>query len=167
MMSGYVTGLLFVVLFIALGFIIQRSRGDNAKEIFDERQLLARFKAYKAGLFTLLIGILADALLKILGAAPYEDPLGEIVVLLIGVGVFAVQAIRHDAFMALNRNYGKQMVLYAVICITQLINAVSHWHSGDLVREGRLTLDCISLFCAALFLVIIVMLLIRSHNEQD
>ncbi len=163
---GIASGIIFAFLFFVILFIVQKSRGKDAIEKYDERQLQARFKAYQTGFFVLVFGVCADACIKMLGAAFYEDPLGEFAALLIAVGFFAVQAIRHDAFIALNRSSKNTLILYGIIVFAQLINAANSITSGELVRDGKLSIHCVSLLCSGLFIMVFVMVLIKYRRGQ-
>ncbi len=163
--SGLALGIIFAVLFVAIVMIVRKMRGDNCTEQFDERQLLARNKAYQFGFFAFLVAVCIDACLKLTGIAPYFDPVGEFAAVFVAVTVFAIQAIRQDAFMALNRRWRSQLILYIVICIMQFLSAASYLKEGTLVQDGKLTLKCVGPLCGIVFLVIVVVMVIHHHNE--
>lgn len=165
--DGWIYVIAFAVIFFCLVMITTRLRGDNAVDHFDERQLFLRGKAYKAGLITFVICILADAFLKMLNLAPYVDPLGEFAALFAALIVFAGTAIRFDAFAGYNIKWRSFVVIYIIVTVMQLVNSVSQFMQGNLVSEGKLTLDCLSVICFITFAAILVMLLLKYRHDRN
>ena len=164
--GGIVFGIAFALLFLGIWYTVRKMRGDDCKEMFEERQLSARSLAYQTGFFTFMGGICIDACLKLAGIAFYHDPLGEFAALFAALIVFAVQAVRHDAFVALNRKWKTQVILYSFITLAQLINTVTAAKEGSLVQDGKLSLQCIGPLCFMTFLIITIMLIIRNLSEK-
>ena len=165
--NGLIYVIAFVVIFFCLAVITAKLRGDNAVDHFDERQLFLRGKAYKAGLITFVICILADAFLKMLNLAPYVDPLGEFAALFAALIVFAGTAIRHDAFAGYNIKWRSFVVIYIIVTVMQLVNSVSQYLQGTLVSDGKLTMECMSVLCFITFAAILVMLLLKYRHDRN
>ena len=156
----------FAVIFFCLVLITAKLRGEDAADRFDERQLFLRGKAYKAGLFTFVFCVLADAFLKMLDLAPYVDPLGEFASLFAALVVFAGTAIRYDAFAGYNIKWRSFVVIYIIVVVMQLVNSVSQFMQGTLVSDGKLTMECLSVICFIAFAAILVMLWMKYIHDR-
>ncbi len=163
-MSSIGSLIIFIVVFVLLFWVIRQMKGN---EQFDERQLLGRYKACRSGFFAFMIVIVLDAVLKLFGMTFYEDPLGELAAIFVAVLVFAGQAIRYDAFIALNTTFRYQLIVFIIVCLSQLVNAISQIISGTMIRDGRLTLSCLSILCVITFAAIIIMMLIHQRMTQE
>ena len=160
---GLACGIIFGVLFLVIWFAFRKAKGIDPMEKFDERQIADRYKAYKSGFFALLIFVAADALLKMFGVSLFEEPVGECIAVFIAVGVFACRAVMSDAYFAPGKSMRNFILLYGVICFAQLLNTVRSFTDHELIRDGRLTIHCISPLCLILFLVIMIAVLIRAR----
>ena len=161
---GLACGIIFGVLFLVIWFAFRKAKGIDTMEKFDERQIADRYKAYKSGFFALLIFVAADALLKMFGVSLFEEPVGECIAVFIAVGVFACRAVMSDAYFAPGKSMRNFILLYGVICFAQLLNTVRSFTDHELIRDGRLTIHCISPLCLILFLVIMIAVLIRARQ---
>lgn len=165
--SGMASGILFGVLFVAILCAVKLIRGKNVMEEYDERQLLARFKAYQISFYILLCGIIIDACLKMFRFDFYEDPLGELTAVMTAVVVFAVISIRQDAFTGLHTKRKPLLLLYGVICLSQFLGTVGYIMHGELIENGRLTVRCISPVTLAVFLIVFVMMLMQRNETGE
>ena len=102
--AGIVTGIVVAVLLVILMAVLFRKQGGVGfgRAKYDERQLLARGKAYRAGFFTVLIYELLYAfgdLMELRWTVPFT---GVMIGLFLGIAVFGVVAICQDAYLSLN-----------------------------------------------------------------
>ena len=98
------------------------------------------------------------------GVSLFEEPVGECIAVFIAVGVFACRAVMSDAYFAPGKSMRNFILLYGVICFAQLLNTVRSFTDHELIRDGRLTIHCISPLCLILFLVIMIAVLIRARQ---
>lgn len=164
--QGLFFGIAFAVLAVAVMCVIRKVNGKEYLDKYDERQLLARSRAYQAGFFTFMICIGLDAFMKIFDVSIFEDPMGEFTALFAALIVFAVTAIRHDAFLGLNRKWKSQVILYTIITLLQLFNTVTAFRDGELIRDGKLTLKCISPLCMLTFGIVLIAMIMRRFGEE-
>ena len=165
--AGIAAGITFAAVFLIIWILFRRLRGKACEEQFDERQLYARGRAYQAGFLTFTCCICIDACLKMFGTAPYEDPLGEFTALFIAVTVFAIEAIRHDAFKGFHTKSRNYILLYFGVVLAQLVSTVSSFLDGRLVEDGILTLRCVSPVCMIAFTIILILLIRKSIRERS
>ena len=162
--AGLICGLAFCVV---IGLIFRLRRGkksDRGKVEYDERQLLARGKAYKAGFFVTLLYCLLFAALSVTEIPFFQSVTGMLLGVFLGIAVFAVTAIRNDAYLGLNENKRSFLILGCVVAVADLVIGVCNGLDGTLMENGQLTFDCLNLMVGVLFTVIVAALLI--HDRQ-
>ena len=96
----------FMAAMAVAGLVVGKLAGKKlGKAEFDERQQLARGKAYKAGFYTLLVGLLAVYLIPIFTEwQPKDTALLPFAVICVGVTVFACVAVANDAYLGIRQN---------------------------------------------------------------
>lgn len=163
---GIICGLAICVI-IGLIFRLRRGKTSNQGKIeYDERQLLARGKAYKAGFFVTLIYCLLFAALSVTELPFFQSVTGMLIGVFLGIAVFAVTAIHNDAYLGLNENKRSFLILGVFVAVADLIIGVCNGLDGTLVENGQLTFDCLNLMVGILFTIIVAALLIHDHQAK-
>lgn len=158
--GGFITGFIIVAIF---SFIM--SIRKNSKNIYDydERQIAARGKAFKLGFFTIMIANLANGVI----VEWFDNVWGtqftmNFVCAALGIAVFVVHSIFHDAYMSFKETPFKLVVLFTFIIV---INAISGVHNivenEAFTKDGRLSE--INIACAVLFAIITIAIIIKSY----
>lgn len=153
----YIVGIFAGVIFGVVMFLIYlvRTRRRFGKCEFDERQELARGKAFKYGFFTSLIYFGLLSLGGIMAAGDWmRSPLWVYVGVCLTVGVFAGNAIWNDAYFSMNETPKFYIYLFIALAALNLfggIRGIVHGGSkaGDLLLgENSLNLCLgVTLFC--------------------
>ena len=86
--------------------------------------------------------------------------------ILVGVAVFASYCIWNDGYFALNENRESMLIMFGLIGAMNLVIGIGNLVSGAIIENGALTFRCINLFCALLFLVVFVVLLIKQIKDR-
>lgn len=165
--NAYMAGLLFGVLVAVVVFIIiALAKGKKtAGADYDERQELVRGKAYKIALFTLMLYLAADTGLSIFWRPWAQPGVDTVLGIFFSVGVFMAICIRNDAFVGLREKVKQSILIACIVLAAQLVNIfTSH---DPLVAGGMLTTRVISVACATLFAVELVLLLVHMNREKD
>ena len=164
--AGIICGLAICVI-IGLIFRLRRGKKSNQGKIeYDERQLLARGKAYKAGFFVTMIYCLLFAALSVTELPFFQSVTGMLIGVFLGIAVFAVTAIHNDAYLGLNENKRSFLILGIVVAVANLLTGVLNGMDGELFVDGQLTFDCLNLMVGILFVVIIAALLIHDCQAK-
>nr|WP_326165668.1 hypothetical protein [uncultured Oscillibacter sp.] len=162
---GISVGLLAGLLFVALLF-----KKKILDMHFDERQELARGKAFQYGFLTLLATTYAYGISDILFGRWCDVLAGVAICLAAGLCVFAVTCILKDAYLSLREKPGKFMVLFALLSLFNLGLGVMYGVSGGLVEDGVLTFRAVNpILGAATLLILIVYIadhLLRDRAEE-
>lgn len=162
---GLGAGLLAGLIFVALLF-----RKKILDMHFDERQELARGKAFQYGFFTLIIAGYAYGVSDALFGRWCDVLAGVTFCVAAGLCVFAVTCILKDAYLSLREKPRTIMTMFALLSVFNLGFGVMYAVSGDLVENGVLTFRAANPIVGAATLVILIVYivnhLLRSREEE-
>ena len=172
---GIAVGILIGVIIVALVFAYNKKKtGSVVGGDFDERQQLMRGKAFQAGFFTMLIfSFLYWVLVTLVLHRPLmEDGLSALICGLVGVGVFGIDCVIHDAFFTVQNKPKNYIILFTATTICQIPSAINNIREGRVVEDGVLTFGVIPIVCAVLFLGILTaivckMLAMRKEDAEE
>lgn len=167
-MIGFGAAIVLGLLFFAIMQLMQSRKGDCEKIKFDERQVVARGKAFQAGFFALLGCVALAACLEVAEVPWLAHGMGPILAILIGVSVFALVAIHKDAYMGLNQNPRKALVGFGLIMLVNLICGVTNLSmGGDNIWQGRINLAVTSMMLLVIAAQGIHLLRLRKEQEDE
>lgn len=161
---GLIVGILVAVLVLWLTGRKVRSKGPTQ---FDERQQFTRARAYSAGFFTILFYCVLYGLISSLGIKWCKDAVGMFIGCFLGITGFALSAIRHDAYFGMNEDIKTTMRLGTVIVFFGVVGSVVSIIDGEMVEDGLLTGNVISLCVAVMWLVIIVAQKLHERKAKE
>ena len=152
----------FMAAMAVAGLVVGKLAGKKlGKAEFDERQQLARGKAYKAGFYTLLVGLLAVYLIPIFTEwQPKDTALLPFAVICIGVTVFACVAVANDAYLGIRQNPRTMLLVMGVVVVCNLLAGFSVMRSADF-PNGITVQNSMNLIIAAMGLIILTALMVR------
>ncbi len=141
------TGFLSVAVGVAIAVVIwvvvvslRKQRSGDAPQ-FDERQLAARARAYSSAFFTLLGYLAVVALLDSVAEVRWCDLYTACFLgMMLALDVFAVAAIRSDAYFGIHERPVASIVLFAFVAVLNLGVAIARFAAGEpLLENGLLT----------------------------
>lgn len=163
---GLVAGVAVVAVLVLLAGRKQKKTEPQAK--YDERQLVARGKAYKSGFLGMLI---ADAVAIIVSSAFEISWLSPAVLFsvaaLIGIGIFCVSAINNDAYFGFNQNIKTSGRFLIFIGGLNLIIGIASLIRGGVIVDGSMNGSLINLLMGILFIVIYAVILIHDRKNAE
>ena len=157
--------------FFALGLLVglmlaawALSRKNAKCKHYDEMQLKIRAAGYKLGFFTALGLMVVLMLLFELDCLGCVSPAFALMaVLMISITVFAVYCICHEAFLSVDGQGERYIVLFSLVVLCNGAASVMRLIRGEALEEGRLTRSFGSpLLMTVGFLVILAALLIKT-----
>ncbi len=168
---GIITGFIFVfIITYIISRIARKKSGQRTNYTgpkYDERQLLARGRAYKAGFFTMifyaaLAGVLSD-MYGIHLLMSFAGLWGGVTISLL---VFITICIVNDAYMTLYENVRSVNLLFGIIIVANLIGDFGMLRSHvSLIEDGRLGIQCVNIM--ALFLLTMILILLDAKVLYD
>lgn len=161
--------LVFAIIFVAIGLLFSLLLGRKSEKTvkYDERQLLAQGKAYKAGFFSLMsllcVYIVYNAFSEnmILRA-----PEGIFLCICASILVFAVICIANDAYVALNENNRMRTAVLGFLGVSNLLLGIERIINGTIVEDGAIGIHVINLAVGVMSVVIVAALIIRSAQQK-
>ena len=161
---GVIAGILLVFLVYGILMVVTKPRGKCANAQFDERQVVARGRAYRYAFFTVLFYLLGWGLFELAADIRLWDTYtGCFLGVFLSVTVFAVVAILNDAYFAVNEKPATYLGIFALVMVLNL--GIGVWNlvtGGDpIVEHGMLTYHSVNLLVGGMFLVILIVAAIR------
>ena len=161
---GVIAGILLVFLVYGILMVVTKRRGKCANAQFDERQVVARGRAYRYAFFTVLFYLLGWGLFELAADIRLWDTYtGCFLDVFLSVTVFAVVAILNDAYFAVNERPATYLGIFALVTVLNL--GIGVWNlvtGGDpIVEHGMLTYHSVNLLVGGMFLVILIVAAIR------
>ena len=159
--AGIIAGLVFVA------FLFKKKVLDMH---FDERQELARGKAFQYGFFTLMISAYVYGVSDMVLGRWCDVLTGVTLCVAAGLCVFAVTCILKDAYLSLREKPRTVMTMFALLSIINLGFGAMHHASPGLVENGVLTFRAVNPIIGFATLVILIVYivnhLLRSREEE-
>ena len=164
---GYITGIASVIIISTLCALFFKRK--NPKPVYDERQTLCRFKAYKDAFWVLMCSIAVTCV--VLGPLDivFADipPVGFIGICLAGT-VLAVSCIFNDCYFGINQKPKRYMRLLVAIAIANIMIFINNMHDGEsIITNGMLNYNCIHLIGTLMIMVIIISVSIKKRLIRE
>lgn len=135
------------------------------RDEYDERQVLARGRAFMWGFFTLMICLMVYGMLDMLIDRWCDTLTGCIICICVALLVFASICIKQDAFAGIGKNRKRNLTVLLVLTLANMFFGVENITGGDVVRDGLLTFRSVSLIVGATTGV--VLLIYWLHGLRD
>ncbi len=162
LVGGLLLGGLATVVILTL-----TKKGEELTGKFDERQEIARGRAFKYSFYTLMGGNIVLAVLDLLEIQLFSrTDVSMFISIFIAIGVFACTCIWNDAYFALNEKRGSLMVIFALVGIMNIVVAVRIILSGTLIQEGALSQFGLNLLGGIVFIVIFIVMWLKRIKER-
>lgn len=170
---AYTAGMAFgiaagVVVVILLGKALKKHYGVDMNR-YDERQKLAQGEAYKYGFYTLLILMFVHAFVREVGMMFFESVAGEILLILMGVLVWAFVCMKREAYFSLDMQPKKFWIVYCVLGLVNVGFGIYNISDGDaLVENGVLSNSSTNLIVGVfVFLMMALYAAVALTNGAD
>jgi len=168
---GYSIG--FMVAFVVVLLLSYIFRKKIKLHEYDERQILARGKAYKYGMFTSFICIGILNIFATVGIQWFMSMTGLMTVIVVSVTVFAVVSIWNDAYLSLKEKKSNVIIGFLLIAVINLIGSFDVIVKGDFLDEsGRLVAGVTNLELVIMLIIISIAIVIKAtvdkkRSEED
>ncbi len=165
---GVITGIIIAAVLIIFAIRFCRGKG-NFKSKYDERQNIAIGKAYRDGFWSLLAAGCAAMLLSQVKSLHEYNVMLMAIAAVIGLLVFIISRIMRDAYMGLNDNPKKWIVLLLIIGVLNL--ALSAYYilcgTGDIKAWPNLLAGTGVIIAAAAYIIRQQMLKKANREAED
>ena len=136
------------------------------RDEYDERQVLARGRAFMWGFFTLMICLMVYGMLDMLIDRWCDTLTGCIICICAALLVFASICIKQDAFAGIGRNRKRNLTVLLVLTLANLFFGARSLMEGDVVVDGLLTFRSVSLIVGAMMGVVLLMYWLHGLRDR-
>lgn len=164
---GYICGIASVIIISTLCTLFFKRR--NPKPVYDERQTLCRFKAYKNAFWVLMCYVAVTCVVFGPLDIVFADitTVGFIGICLAGT-VLAVTCIFNDCYYGINQKPKRYMRLLVAIAIANIIIFINNMRDGgSIITNGILNYNCIHLIGAVMIIVIIIASAVKQFAREE
>ena len=167
---GHAVGLgfgLLIGLVIALLLVRYMNTNHRVKTEYDEMQKNIRNQGYMYAFYTVII---LEAVLCFVGTAvdiPAEPIVIHFLPIFLGVVVQACYCIWKHAYIGLNTNLKRYLIIAVVASVINLLSFFMAWKSGSLFTEHVMQAPFVNLLCAVMFLIIGAAALLRKATDRE
>lgn len=151
----------FLVFFLFLFFITKKKKNNKNAE-YDERQIAARGKAFRAGFFSMMLyfaWFMVVSTFEFELISRYNVPI-IFAGIVFGTGVFAVMAIKNDAYLKLHEKRSTQLTVLILVTVVNAVSGIVNFIND--AKSGSFLMNAL---CAVLGIVILAAILLHQKNE--
>lgn len=167
---GILTGCLFAAgLFMLWRRTSRREKNAGRPEKYDERQLQAQGRAYKAGLLTIVCFEGVCILAELWGISFLETSNVLMLGVFLALCVFLSIAIWQDAYLTPNETVKSFSLLWISIIAANVLAVIEQIHSGELIwlRDGKLGGNWLNALLVLFFLITLAVELVHSRRLKE
>ena len=167
MKTPWISVLIFFAL-IALIAVIKKGRVRTRH--YDEMQLKIRADAYQLGYFVTLLSTLAVIFLADFGALEHvaDTVFAVFAAMILGLTVFAVYCIMHEAFFSVGDRSGAYIGLVVLIVVLNGFVSVSRIIDGSILENGIVTFQSgSSTLMTLMFLAVLAALFVKKAQRKS
>ncbi|MBR6478336.1 MAG: hypothetical protein IKS85_07795 [Lachnospiraceae bacterium] len=134
---------------------------------YDERQEMERGRGFKYSFFITCLFIVVAYILETAGllARPYYQ-LFNILGLFIGLTVYIVYCIWHEAYFALNQNTRTVIISLTLIAIANIALAIINYLDGSMFQNGTFGPSILNALMAIVFIVLLATVLLKQMVDS-
>ena len=165
MALGFVTGILVVAIVCTVMAKMAKKKGCAGKGEYDERQQIARGKAFTWAYATLLVYLAVWMVFRSMDIPFFMEGVSVIIGALLSIAVFVGYSIFHDAYFKASESPRTWLIIISAISLLNMGTGVGKLFRGETIAE-RLY-NKMNLFVGALFVVVLVCVVIKRAVDRS
>lgn len=156
---GVGAGILCGVLLLAVMVFVKKKKGIHE---FDERQIAARGKSFKYGFFAFLIYFSCFAVFQeVTGEGFIDDFTGMLIGICMAVTVFAANAIWNGAYLSLQENVKKYIIIFSSTAALNLLLCLKF-----VIHRQSPVPYITNLVCGIMLLLLVLTLVLKNYKDR-
>ncbi len=163
---GFLFGITFGVI-VSIFILRAFNKNRSIRTEYDEMQKQARGEAYMYGFYAMILFEFLTMLTEFFQPIPAEPLVIHFTAIMIGVTVQAVYSIMHDAFIGLNTQKNRYLIIMAVIAVINFAVAFAAFKDGRMIENGVLMAPFCNLMVGIAFLIIGLAGWIRTTEGKE
>ena len=168
MALGFVTGILVVAIVCTVMAKMAKKKGVIGKSEYDERQQIARGKAFTCAYATLLVYLAVWMVFRTMEIPFFMEGVSVILGALLSIAVFVGHSIFHDAYFKASESPRTWLIIISGVSLLNLGIGVGRLLRGETIAD-RLY-NNMNLFVGALFMIVLVCVVVKravDRREED
>ncbi len=168
MALGFVTGILVVAIVCTVMAKMAKKKGVIGKGEYDERQQIARGKAFTCAYATLLVYLAVWMVFRTMEIPFFTEGVSVILGALLSIAVFVGHSIFHDAYFKASESPRTWLIIISGVSLLNLGIGVGRLLRGETIAD-RLY-NNMNLFVGALFMIVLVCVVVKravDRREED
>ena len=155
-----------VGLIIALILMRYMNKDHKVRTEYDEMQKNIRNQGYMYGFYTVIIFEALMCLVPSFVRIPAEPIVIHFVPIFLGITVHASYCIWKDAYIGLNTNMKRYLIVAVVASVINFLAFFMAWKNNSLIVDGVLQAPFVNLLCAVMFAVLGIVGLLRKAADS-
>ena len=165
MALGFVTGILIVAIVCTVMAKMAKKKGCVGRGKYDERQQIARGKAFTWAYAVLLVYLAVWMVFRTMEIPFFMEGASVIIGALLSIAVFVGYSIFHDAYFKASESPRTWLIIISAISLLNMGIGVGKLLRGETIAE-RLY-NNMNLFVGALFVVVLVCVVIKRAVDRS
>ena len=164
MALGFVTGILLVAIVCTVIAKMAKKKGSLGKGEYDERQQIARGKAFTWAYATLLVYLAVWMVFRSMEIPFFMEGISVMIGALLSIAVFVAGAIFQDAYFKASESPRTWLVIITAVSLLNLGIGIGRLFRGETIAD-RLY-NNMNLFVGALFVVVLICVVIKRAIDR-
>ena len=168
MALGFVTGILVVAIVCTVMAKMAKKKGCIGKGKYDERQQIARGRAFTWAYATLLVYLAVWMVFRSMDIPFFMEGVSVIIGALLSIAVFVGYSIFHDAYFKASESPRTWLIIISAVSLLNLGIGMGKLLRGETIAD-RLY-NNFNLFVGALFVVVLACVVVKrtlDRREED
>ena len=165
-MIGIAVGIMIGLIICLILYRVMNKDG-KIKTQYDEMQQIIRGKGYCYAFYAIMI---CEALLIPLSVGdvrlPFDNACLHFLIIFIGVIIHITYCIFKDAYIGLNTNMKRFIIIMIVVSVINFMSAFAALKGGEMMIDGQLQPPFINFLCGLLFVILAIELLIKKTIDN-
>jgi hypothetical protein len=162
MLAGIFTGLAAVAIY----YTIQRRRG-RGKDEYDERQLALRGRAFQCAFFLLIFYLFVNSVVCASVGEWAENGVDALLGVFLSIGVFIINCIRTDAYLALRQKVQYYQRIFALVVAVDAFSGYMNIKDEGILTNGLVNINALIPACGVVFFAALIALTVHSHRTAE
>ena len=164
---GFIFGICLFSAIIIIPMLIAITKDGKLKRKYDERQELIRGRGFKVACYTMIVlNIVYAIAMVVYSKLPIEPSAVMFIIAILGAMVYAWYCILNDGYFALNERVPQTIIVFTIIGLANLMMGISHILSENMIKNGVIKFECMSVVCGVLMLITVLVILIKQHKDK-
>ena len=165
MALGFVTGILVVVIVCAVLGKMAKKKGAIGRGQYDERQQIARGRAFTWAYAVLLVYLALWMVLRSMEIPFFMEGISVMIGALLSIAVFVASAIFQDAYFKASESPRTWIIIISAVSLLNVGIGVGRLLRGETIAD-RLY-NNMNLFVGALFVIVLVCVVIKRAVDRS